>query len=70
MPPKAKAVVEKPAKKVKSGSGGGKKLSAYNKFMRTEMARLKDTEPDVTHKERFKLATSNWKTSKSNPKNA
>lgn len=30
-----------------------KKLSAYNKFMRTEMARLKESEPDITHKERF-----------------
>jgi hypothetical protein len=37
----------------KSSAGGTKKkLSAYNKFMRTEMARLKETDPNITHKER------------------
>lgn len=35
-----------------SGGGAKKKLSAYNKFMRTEMARLKDSDPDISHKER------------------
>ncbi|KAF9055954.1 hypothetical protein BJ165DRAFT_1429748 [Panaeolus papilionaceus] len=64
------AAAEKPVKKTKSTGGGGakKKLSAFNKFMQTEMARLKEEEPDMQHKDRFKLATSNWKTSKSNPK--
>ncbi|KAF8910066.1 Sec1-like protein [Gymnopilus junonius] len=52
-----------------AGSGGAKKkLSAFNKFMQSEMARLKEVEPDMEHKERFKLATTNWKTSKENPK--
>ncbi|RDB29321.1 hypothetical protein Hypma_016008 [Hypsizygus marmoreus] len=64
-----KAAAEKPAKKTKSsgGAGGKKKLTPFNKFMQTEMARLKEDEPDITHKERFKLATSNWKTAKENP---
>ncbi|TFK77546.1 hypothetical protein BDN72DRAFT_754236, partial [Pluteus cervinus] len=52
------------------GAGGRKKLTAFNKFMQSEMARLKDAEPDISHKERFKLATSNWKTSGQNPKRA
>ncbi|EIM83621.1 uncharacterized protein STEHIDRAFT_63183, partial [Stereum hirsutum FP-91666 SS1] len=53
-----------------TGGGGRKKLSPYNKFMQTEMARLKETEPDIQHRDRFKLATANWKTAKENPKNA
>ncbi|KAF5384922.1 hypothetical protein D9615_001127 [Tricholomella constricta] len=65
-----KAAAEKPAKKAKSGSGGRKKLTAFNKFMQTEMARLKEDEPDISHQERFKLATSNWKTAKENPNKA
>jgi hypothetical protein len=35
-----------------SGGGGRKKLTAYNKFMQTEMARLKEDEPDITHQAR------------------
>ncbi|KAF8240749.1 hypothetical protein L208DRAFT_1383670 [Tricholoma matsutake] len=67
----AKVDVEKPAKKTKSsGSAGRKKLTAFNKFMRTEMVRLKEDEPDISHQERFKMATSNWKTAKENPKAA
>jgi len=63
-----KAAAEKPPKKTKSSGGGGrKKLTAFNKFMQTEMARLKEHQPDISHKERFKLATSNWKTAKENP---
>ncbi|KAL4269181.1 YABBY family protein [Pleurotus pulmonarius] len=51
-------------------TGARKKLSAFNKFMQTEMARLKEDEPDMPHQERFKLATKNWKDAKENPKNA
>ncbi|PFH52294.1 hypothetical protein AMATHDRAFT_140446, partial [Amanita thiersii Skay4041] len=51
-----------------SGATGRRKLSPFNKFMQTEMARLKADQPDMTHKERFKLATENWKTAKENPK--
>ncbi|KAF7972205.1 hypothetical protein HWV62_18694 [Athelia sp. TMB] len=65
----ATALPPKPAvKKTKSSGGNKKKLSAYNKFMRTEMARLKEDDPEITHKERFSKATSNWKTAKENPK--
>ncbi|TEB38637.1 hypothetical protein FA13DRAFT_1724558 [Coprinellus micaceus] len=68
---KAKAVADKPAKKkTSSGGGGKKKLTAFNLFMKTEMARLKEDEPELSHKDRFKLATSNWKDSDKNPKKA
>ncbi|KAF9245690.1 Sec1-like protein [Melanogaster broomeanus] len=73
MPPRtgSKATSDKPPKKTKSSGGGGrKKLSAFNKFMQSEMARLKESEPDMPHQERFKLATANWKTSKENPRAA
>ncbi|KAG2155688.1 hypothetical protein DEU56DRAFT_768672 [Suillus clintonianus] len=66
----SKTASEKPAKKTKSSGGGRKKLSAFNKFMQTEMARLKEEEPDMSHQDRFKLATSNWKTAKENPRAA
>ena len=46
-----------------------KKPSMYNIFMKEEMARLKKKKPDMDHKERFKTAAGNWKTSKQNPKN-
>jgi len=62
---------EKAPKKIKSRGGGGKKkLTAFNKFMQTELARLKEDEPDVSHQDRFKLATSNWKHSAQNPNKA
>ncbi|KAG5715721.1 hypothetical protein E4T56_gene159 [Termitomyces sp. T112] len=60
-----KAAAEKPLKKNKSSAGvGRKKLTVFNKFMQTEMARLRDEQPDISHQERFKVATANWKTSK------
>ena len=40
----------------KSAGGGGKKLSPYNKFMKTELARLKETEPNMAHMERYTVA--------------
>ncbi|KAI0073962.1 hypothetical protein K474DRAFT_1576495, partial [Panus rudis PR-1116 ss-1] len=44
--------------------GGRKKLTPFNRFMQTEMARLKETEPDIPHRERFKLVVDNWKKKK------
>jgi hypothetical protein len=37
----------------KSGGIGKKKVSAYNKFMQTELARLKESEPNTPHLERL-----------------
>jgi hypothetical protein len=43
--------------KAKSAGGGGKKkLSAFNKFMQTELARLKEMEPNVAHKDRSMMS--------------
>lgn len=35
-------------------------LSAYNIFMRDEIARLQKSHPDLNHQERFKMAAGNW----------
>jgi hypothetical protein len=61
-----RAAKDKPAKEEKEK----REPSAYNKFMKEEIARLKVTHSEMNHKELFKLAANNWKTSKENPKNA
>ncbi|KAL1919371.1 uncharacterized protein VTP21DRAFT_2064 [Calcarisporiella thermophila] len=52
----------------KSTSGGPKKLTPYNKFMKEELAKIKKDKPDLNHKEAFKMAASRWKDSPENPK--
>lgn len=37
----------------KSSSGTKRKISPYNKFVKEELARLKESHPDLTHKERL-----------------
>ena len=38
----------------KSSAGGTKRrISPYNKFVKEELARLKESHPDLTHKERL-----------------
>ncbi|KAJ2445480.1 hypothetical protein GGF42_005988 [Coemansia sp. RSA 2424] len=51
-------------------AAGGKKLSAYNVFMKTELAKVKSDSPGMNHKDAFKKAASNWKTAPENPINA
>jgi len=66
------ATEKKKTKSSTSASSGGakKKASAYNVFMKTELAKLKAKNPEQPHKERFKQAASAWASSKENPKNA
>ncbi|KAJ2818798.1 hypothetical protein IWW50_005685 [Coemansia erecta] len=55
--------------KVSKGTkGGAKKLSPYNKFMKTELAKVKLATPGIPHKEAFKKAAQNWATAAENPK--
>ncbi|KAG0050802.1 hypothetical protein BGZ83_004431 [Gryganskiella cystojenkinii] len=58
---------EKSAKK--STAGTGKKLSPYNKYMKTELAKVKAEKPTLNHKEAFKEVASRWKDAAENPKN-
>ncbi|KAF9558874.1 hypothetical protein EC968_006799 [Mortierella alpina] len=54
----------------KSSAGGAKKLSPYNKFMKSELAKVKTEKPGLNHKEAFKEVASRWKDAPENPKNA
>ncbi len=45
-----------------SAGGGSKRQTAFNKFMHKELARLVKAHPEMSHQERFKLATASWKT--------
>ncbi|KAI8973275.1 hypothetical protein BDF20DRAFT_881486 [Mycotypha africana] len=46
-----------------------KKVSPYNNFMKTELAKVKEANPGIAHKEAFKLAAQNWSKAPENPKN-
>merc|ERR1719409_1580062 len=41
--------------------------SQYNLFMKTEVARIKQLMPELSHKEAFKEAARNWGVSDANP---
>ena len=53
-----KAVVKKAVKKAKRAP------SAYNRYMKKELARLKKAHPRMTHQARFKKAAKSWKSAK------
>lgn len=53
-----KKAVKKIVKKAKRAP------SAYNKYMKKELARLKKIHPRMTHQARFKKAAAGWKRSK------
>ncbi|KAI0784906.1 hypothetical protein C8Q75DRAFT_809459 [Abortiporus biennis] len=57
---KTDSTAPKKAKSAGAKKGGKKKLTEFNKFMQTELARLKESEPDMPHRERFKLVVDNW----------
>ncbi|KAH8916060.1 hypothetical protein BT69DRAFT_1288089 [Atractiella rhizophila] len=60
---------EAKVKKAAASSGGTKrKSSAYNLYIKSALAELKASNPDMPHKERFKLAAQKWKTHPDNPK--
>ncbi|MFI6609963.1 hypothetical protein [Streptomyces sp. NPDC050507] len=49
------------SRKTAPSSNGRPKLTAFNKFMQTELARLEEARPELEHQERFKSASENWK---------
>lgn len=55
-----------PAKKEKKEK---RAPSAYNVFMKSELAKIKKEHPNLDHKEAFTKAAGNWKNSPQNPKN-
>ena len=44
-------------------------LSAYNVFMKGEVAKVKSEHPELPHREAFKLAAERWQSSPMNPQN-
>ena len=48
-----------------SAKKGGRKLSAFNIFMKQELKRLKSASPGMDHKKAFKQAAQNWSSKKS-----
>jgi len=53
------------AKTAKKTEGKSKKgASAYNVFMKDEMAKIKKADPKLKHQEAFKKAASNWSAKK------
>ena len=72
MPKEAKAKKEPKAasKKEAKEPKAARAPSAYNEFMKDEIAKVKKANPELGHKEAFKIAAANWKTSKDNPKAA
>ncbi|ORX78561.1 hypothetical protein K493DRAFT_321197 [Basidiobolus meristosporus CBS 931.73] len=57
------------AKEKSTKRSGGKKLSPYNKFMKTELPKVKAEDPSISHKDAFKVAAGRWKASAENPAN-
>lgn len=63
--------LEKELRELKMGKGapkkekGTRKSSAYNIFMKEELAKVKISNPEMPHKERFKLAASRYGAKKS-----
>ena len=59
-PDPAVAADESRKRKRKDRKGGGnepRELTGYNKFMRDQLSSLKETNPTLSHREVFKLAT-------------
>ena len=48
-----------------SAKKGGRKLSAFNIFMKEELKRVKSASPGMDHKKAFKQAAQNWSSKKS-----
>ncbi|KAJ2682588.1 hypothetical protein IWW39_005932 [Coemansia spiralis] len=53
----------------KSGKGGKASASPYSAFFQRELKKIKQENPSIAHKDAFKQAGLNWRTSPENPKN-
>jgi len=67
-PAAKKSAKKSPAKKEKKEKVP-RAPSAYNLFMKSELAKVKKADPSLDHKAAFTAAAGNWASSKSNPKN-
>ena len=65
MPPKKKLIakeksVTKTEKSPKKTEKSKRAPTAYQIFMKEEIARLKESHPKLEHKDRFSMAAQNW----------
>ncbi|KAJ1899672.1 hypothetical protein GGI03_002527 [Coemansia sp. RSA 2337] len=58
-----------PVKKTGKTGKGGKATSPYSAFFQRELKKIKLENPSIAHKDAFKQAGLNWRTSPENPKN-
>ncbi|KAJ2907280.1 hypothetical protein GGI21_003930 [Coemansia aciculifera] len=58
-----------PARKTAKSAKGPKTASPYNVFFQRELKKIKQENPEMSHKDAFKQAGLNWRTSSENPKN-
>jgi len=78
-PPGSVPAVKRSRKRKKDGHEGEygassskdqpRALSAYNVFMKGEVANVKSEHPELPHREAFKLAAERWQSSPMNPQN-
>jgi len=58
--PAKKAEKKSPAKKPEKKEKAKREPSAYNLFMKSELAKVKKANPKMEHKEAFSTAAANW----------
>jgi hypothetical protein len=62
--PAKKAIAKKPAAKKEKKDKVPRAPSAYNLFMKSELAKVKKANPKMDHKEAFTQAAKNWSANK------
>lgn len=48
---------------------GRKRMGPYNKYMKSELVKVKEEHPTITHQEAFVMVAKRWKDAPENPKN-
>jgi len=56
-------------KRSPAADGAPRAPTPYNGFMKAELAKLKATQPEIHHRDAFKIAAERWSESTQNPKN-
>lgn len=64
-----KATTKTGAPTMSSSAKSSRTPSPYNNYMKVHITEVKKQHPELSHKDAFKMAASNWKSSPMNPKN-
>ncbi|ORZ03503.1 hypothetical protein BCR43DRAFT_430091 [Syncephalastrum racemosum] len=65
----SKSKTRKEAVARKTAPYAGKRTTAYQAYMKIELPKMKRDNPQMSHREAFKMAAQSWHTSPENPKN-